>query len=123
MQSQIQQKSSVEFEPYFVKSDLKNIHEKAKATAMSQFQKTRKLGGSEMIQTYVAKLESHIQVNFNKFDVENDKKKIDFDVSHDSIRPSNDMNVLIDLFNFFLCTDYGREEYSNFVWRLLEDLC
>lgn len=35
-----------------------------------------------MIQTYTDKLESKIQMNFNKFDEENDKKKIDFDVSH-----------------------------------------
>lgn len=36
MQSQIDQKSNDEFEPYFVKSDLKNIHEETKEAALSQ---------------------------------------------------------------------------------------
>lgn len=35
-----------------------------------------------MIQAYMDKLESNMQMNFNKFDEENDKKKVDFDVSH-----------------------------------------
>lgn len=47
-----------------------------------QFRVVRKLGGSEMIEAYMSKLESNIQMNFNKLDEENDKKKIDFDVSH-----------------------------------------
>lgn len=34
-----------------------------------------------MIETIRNGLESNIQMNFNKFDEENDKKKADFDVS------------------------------------------
>lgn len=35
-----------------------------------------------MIQTYMDKLVSNIEESFNKLDAENDKKKMDFDVSH-----------------------------------------
>lgn len=41
----------------------------------------RKLGSTEMIQTFQYKLESSIEVIYLKFVGENDKKKMDFDVS------------------------------------------
>lgn len=36
MQNQIEQKSNDEFEPYFIKCDLKNIHDEARAAVQLQ---------------------------------------------------------------------------------------
>lgn len=41
MQNQIKDKSSNDYEPYFIKSELQNIHEKAKEQALSQVRDTK----------------------------------------------------------------------------------
>lgn len=65
-----------------------------------------------MVQTYMGKLESSIQMNFDKWVEENDKKKMDFDVSHIQFVLQLICMAFLLIF-LFLCTDYGREERSH----------
>lgn len=106
MEQHIEKQQLNEDQPYFEPIELHDIHKITKAESIEkvlslfflenvsnrfvkyilkiQFQKTRKLGGVELIKPFEEKLVMDIKIKKNSFKQENERRRSDFEVSKKS---------------------------------------
>ncbi|XP_031633228.1 atlastin-like [Contarinia nasturtii] len=75
MNQRIEEKSHNEIAPYFNQIEFKEIHDDAKANALSKFAIQPTLGGDEIVRPFRNKLAKDIQTKYNSFRQANEEKE------------------------------------------------